>query len=194
MKGTKAQVKKTKKALSKGKEKQDKAWSHYKTRKEQIQKSKRIGSMKKQSMIQKELEKARGTVSRNWNVYRGQKFSYYNKSRFTGLTFEKKQKSKSTLQEFYKVRKTDNLDNIVGTIFSQHTVRYILVMLEIRLPEGQVQCISDVFTKPSYDAVLERGETLLEATIEKLSFLQKYEGYEILSTHIRVIYAGSKTN
>ena len=67
-------------------------------------------------------------------------------------------------------------------------------MLEIRLPEGQVQWVSDVFTKPAYDALIERGETLLEAIIEKLSFLQAYEGYEILSTHIRVIYAGSKTN
>lgn len=194
MRGTKTQVKKSKRALQTGKDKQAKAWTNYKKRKEQIQKSRRIGSMKKRSMIQKELEKAQGTVSRNWNVYRGQKFSYYHKSRFTGLTFEKKKRSKSTLQEFYKVRKIDNLDTIVGNIFDQHRVRYILIMLEIRLPEGQIQWVSDVFTKPAYDALIERGETLIEAIIEKLSFLQRYEGYEILSTHIRVIYAGSKTN
>ena len=168
MRGTKTQVKKSKRALQTGKDKQAKAWTNYKKRKEQIQKSRRIGSMKKRSMIQKELEKAQGTVSRNWNVYRGQKFSYYHKSRFTGLTFEKKKRSKSTLQEFYKVRKIDNLDTIVGNIFDQHRVRYILIMLEIRLPEGQIQWVSDVFTKPSYDALIERGETLIEAIIEKL--------------------------
>lgn len=193
MKGTKTQVKKTQKALSTGKDKQAKAWEKYRTKKAQIQK-RRIGSMRKVALIEKELEKARGTVSRNWNIYRGQKFSYYHKSRFTGLTFEKKKRSKSTLQEFYKVRKPDNLDNIVGNIFDQHKVRYVLVMLEIRLPEGQVQWVSDVFTKPAYDATMGREETLMEAILEKLSFLQKYEGYEILSIHIRVIYAGSKTN
>lgn len=194
MKGTKTQIKKTQKALTRGKTKQGKSWENYRKRKEQIQKSRRIGSMRKQAMIQKELEKARGKVSYNWGKYRESKFSYYNISRFKGLKYIGKKKTKPTLQEYYKVRNVDNLDSIVKNIFDNYKVRYILVIFVMRAPAGNILHASDVYTKPAFDALQERGVTLFESATEKLSFLKTGEGAELLETHIRVIYAGSKAN
>lgn len=210
MKGTKSQVKKAQKALSRGKGKQAKVWEDYRNYKERIQKSRRIGSMQKKAMIQKKLEKARGNISYTWHQYREFKFSYYNISKFKGLKYIGKKKTKPTLQEYYQVRNIDNLDSIVKNIFDNYKVRYVLIILQIEFSQnidwedrqkkqrsakkGDIQHVSDVFTKISFEQTMERGETLEKAILEKMSFLKHYTGYILHNTYIRVIYASSKTN
>ena len=190
MKGTKTQVKKTQKALQSGKKRQGKVWEHYRKRKAEISKQK-ITSLKRQEKINKELQKARGNVSYNWQKYRTQKYSYYHISRYPSAIIEKTIRRKKSKEEFYKVKDKANLDVLIENIFENPKVRYILVILVTRLPSGQIVYASDTFTKPAFERIIERGETVYNTVIEKFSFPQKTTDLtqaKLLSIHIRVIY------
>lgn len=186
------QHKRVKKSLQSSQKKQSKTWADYHSRIAVID-NMRISSMARQRKRVTALEKVRGKVSDTWGNYRQRKFRIYNPSRFGGLDFTKRKTSKGSIQEYYNIKDVNNLDNILALIFEKPQVRYVLVIGKIRLEEGRIQIVSDVFTRPAYNELRNRGETALEAFFEKLSFLQQYDGYELLTLHLRVIYENPKT-
>lgn len=65
-----------------------------------------------------------------------------------------------------------------------------MVTLKIKLSgTDQIMFVSDVFTDESFYNIQELEVSIMEKILEKLSFVAKYDGFELISKHIRVIYA-----
>jgi len=109
---------------------------------------------------------------------------------FGSLVITKKHHGTQSQMDYYKLAKGKDLDSTVERIFDNKKVRYILVTLKIRLPESDVtQYISDVFTPESFEQMKENYNNIMEKILEKLSLVAKYDGWELVSQHIRLIYA-----
>jgi hypothetical protein len=96
----------------------------------------------------------------------------------------------------YKVRHDNRLDETVDKIFVNPKVKYVLITLKIRLKEtGQVMFVSDSYTPDSWEDLKgsdEYGDIeqfAMENILNKLSFVAKYDGFELIGTFIKVIYA-----
>lgn len=144
------------------------------------------------------LELTHQNISNVWAKYRDKKYPITHKSKFEGLKFEEKsntfnkKEKRGTTTEFYKVVSEKKIDKTVNKVFNTKNVRYVLITFKIRTKEGLVQYVSDSFTKEAYERVIDNDEDIFETVMNKLSFVQKYDGYELLSTHIRVIYENFK--
>lgn len=109
-------------------------------------------------------------------------------------------------QDFYKARENTDLDEVFTELFfpEEETniygkdVKYIMVVLEIEVNEIR-QYFSDVYTKEAFENIqgndeYGEGELVYQSVLEKIAFKQKYEGYKLLNTFIRVIYENPATN
>lgn len=132
------------------------------------------------------------------------------KLEFGGLQVEKKVRQKYSESDYYKVRKGD-LENTVQRIFDKGNIRYVMVTLKIRITDegldlknkrddkhsiSKIMYVSDVFTPESFEDIMEMSEDsdlnispIIDKIMEKLSFVAIYKGFEIISKHIRIIYA-----
>ena len=103
----------------------------------------------------------------------------------------KKKKQKFSQQDYYKIRKSADIDSTMSKVFADQKkkVRYILLTLKIKLAEtGQIIFVSNTYNPTSFKNLEGYETTALENTLEKLSFVSKYKGFELLSTHLRLIY------
>jgi len=124
--------------------------------------------------------------------YFEKKEKYVQQFEYDFLKIQKKVKQKFSEQDFYIIKKGKHLDTAIKKIFadSKKKVRYILVTLKIRLSEtDQIIFVSDTLTPASFENMQNLGVTAMEKIMEKLSFVSKYDGYEIISKHLRLIYA-----
>jgi len=110
----------------------------------------------------------------------------------------KKKKQKFSQQDYYKIRKDADIDNTIGKVFADEKkkVRYVLLTLKIKLSEtGQIIFVSNTYTPTSFQSVIDddeygddTGDLVLQNTLEKLSFVAKYKGFKLISTHLRLVY------
>ncbi|HUS49607.1 MAG TPA: hypothetical protein VMZ91_05545 [Candidatus Paceibacterota bacterium] len=103
----------------------------------------------------------------------------------------KKKKYPISQQDYYKIRKGADIDSTIKKVFADERkkVRYILLTLKIKLAEtGQIIYVSNTYNPTSFENLESYEVTALENTLEKLSFVSKYKGFELLSTHLRLIY------
>lgn len=105
------------------------------------------------------------------------------------LQVEKRVRQTFSEQDYYKLRK-GNIDNAIDKIFNNPKVRYVLVTLKIKLKDtDNIIFVSDSFTPEAWEQLQESETTAMEKILEKLSFVAKYDGFELISKHIRIIYA-----
>ncbi len=110
---------------------------------------------------------------------------------YSDLIPTKKKKYKFSEQDYYKIRKGADIDSTMVKVFADEKkkVRYILLTLKIKLAEtGQIIFVSNTYTPSSFENVLDSEQSTLENTLEKLSFVAKYKGLELISTHLRLVY------
>ena len=103
----------------------------------------------------------------------------------------KKKKQKFSQQDYYKIRKGFDIDRTMQKVFADQKkkVRYILLTLKIKLAEtGQIIFVSNTYNPTSFKNLEGYETTALENTLEKLSFVSKYKGFELISTHLRLVY------
>jgi len=175
---SKTKITRVKKAREKTKEKISKHWEKYRKNRSEANR------FATQDLISKE-----------WNTYRSKKYSIVTESPFTGLIPERKVTTTGTKQEYYKLRKDTELNDVFDDILEgNRKIRYIQVIFKIRTKEGLVQNVSDVFTEEAYYNLQELDIDIFDSVVQKLSFVQKYSGYELLSQHIRIIYENFKTD
>jgi len=104
----------------------------------------------------------------------------------------KKKKHKYSGQEYFRIRKGADIDSTIRKVFDNERkkVRYVLLTLKIKLAEtGQIIYVSNTYTPSSFENLQGLEVTALENTLEKLSFVAKYDGFVLLSTHLRLVYA-----
>lgn len=113
------------------------------------------------------------------------------KLEYGSLKLEKKVRQKYSQSDYYKLAKSKDLDSTIEKIFEgTKKVRYVMVTLKIKLSgTDQIMFVSDVFTDESFYNIQELEVSIMEKILEKLSFVAKYDGFELISKHIRVIYA-----
>lgn len=181
------------------KSKNSQKWADYRKKKKRIMSYKSVPIEEKKARLEKERAIVRNNIKFNWENYRSYKYGIIYESPYKGLRYDKKKRTRFTRQEYFTVKRGTDLDKTTGKIFDDPKVRYVLVILEIELIEGTIVHVSDSFTKDAYEQVIgddefgeETGELLIEKVLEKMSFVQKYEGYKLKSTHIRVIYENTK--
>jgi len=191
------------------KEKKTKLFNEYissqkgKTRK-QISKHWTDYRRKKHTIVQypkyrKKLAKAKDEIQKAYlrEQYYDRKEVFIKKLEYGDLKIQKKIKQKYSEQDFYVVRKGKHLDSAIRKIFSDQKkkVRYILVTLKIRLAEtDQIIYVSDTLNPEVFKFMQENDITAMSKIMEKLSFVAKYDGYEIVSKHLRLIYALPETS
>ena len=168
-------------------------WQKYRSKKHTIVElpkyRKKLYKLKSQNKPEK--------ISELREKYFDRKEIFVRKLEYGDLKITKKHKQKFSEQDFYSVRKGKHLDPIISKIFADQKkkVRYILVTLKIRLPEtGQVMYVSDTLNPKSFERMQSQGETAMSKVLEKLSFVAKYDGFEIISKHLRLIYALPETS
>lgn len=124
-----------------------------------------------------------------------------NHRKVNGLRYKKTEEI-ANRQDFYKAHKNTDLDEVFEELFSESyygkDVKYIMVILEIEVNEIR-QYFSDVYTKEAFENIIDsdeygEGELIYNSVLEKLAFKQKYEGYKLINTFIRVIYENPSTN
>lgn len=106
---------------------------------------------------------------------------------------EKKIRGTGSNQDFFKLKSGADLDRTIEKVFEKRHPRYVLVTLKIKLSTGAIMFVSDTLTAEGFYNLQEMEVTAMEKILEKLSFVTKYDGFELLSVHIRVIYANTKT-
>jgi hypothetical protein len=111
------------------------------------------------------------------------------KIEYGNLIIEKKHKQHFSEQDYYKLKKGADLDETIQRVFDKKKPRYVLVTLKIRLKEThQIIFVSDSLTLEAFEQLEEFEVTAMEKILEKLSFVAKYDGFELISTHLRLIY------
>lgn len=129
-------------------------------------------------------------------LYRDKREGYLSSFEYGSLKITKIKTSAERLQKFYNTQKSTDIDKVVEKIFKNDKVRYVLVILKIKLKgTDQIINVSESFTPESFEDLQgneqyeESDEKIIERIFEKLSFVVKYDGFELISKHIRVIYA-----
>ena len=176
---TKANQKKLINLQKRTKQKAKKQWALYTSLKNQLGKD-------------EALKIVRSNIKNVYTIYRNEKYPLTHKSKFEGLKLEKKDTFKNSKAEFYEVKTKKNIKSTLNKIFKIPTVKYVLITFKIQTNEGLIQYVSDSFTKEAYERVFKNDLDIFKIVMEKLSFVQKYDGYELLSTHIRLIYENLK--
>jgi hypothetical protein len=179
--------------LEKTKVKVAKNWIDRKAKKEKIVNSRRIGSLKKQELIKQLTTKTRQKNSTAWGNYSGYKTAIKKGSEFSGLTFEKRFIQPQSQSDIYKLKSINRLEPLMQKLFNKKSARYVLVTLKIKRNDI-ITYYSDSFTFTSYEQLTSRGENIYEKVLEKISFNSNYDGFELLSVHLRVIYENPKNN
>jgi hypothetical protein len=144
-----------------------------------------------------ELPKYRKKLSATWNKTEREnlKLKYLDKKEiatakleYGGLKLQKKVHGSQSQQDFYKLRK-GNAESVITRIFNTKNPRYLLLTLKVRnLDTGIIYFPSNSYTNEGWQRVLKSGDTAIEDMLKKAVYLEGYE-YEILSIHIRIIYA-----
>jgi hypothetical protein len=134
---------------------------------------------------------------------------YYEKKEIKAAALEygmlkpyKKVKQKYSKQIYYKLRGgkdtlriEDKIDKTIRTLFEKRSnIKYILVTAKIKLPSGQVMFVSDTLTIDDLELFEELEETAVSRMMDKLGFVDKYAGFEIIETSLRVVYDISNQN
>lgn len=114
------------------------------------------------------------------------------KLEFGTLKLEKKIYGTGSYQKFYKLKAGADLDGTIDRIFEKSNPRYILVTLKIRLSTGSIMFVSDTLTADAFYNLQEMEISAMEKILEKLAFVTKYDGFDLISIHIRTIYANTK--
>jgi len=119
-----------------------------------------------------------------------------NHRKVKGLIYQRTEEV-ANRQDYYKIKETTDLDETIKNIFEESNpyekdVKYIMVILEIEVNEIK-QYFSDVYTEQAYNNLIDsdeygEGDIIYSSVMEKLAFKQKYEGYKILNSYLRVIY------
>lgn len=161
-------------------------WETYQRHKKKIQK-KKITKEKKQQQIEKLHSETKTKVSKVWGDYGQKRYEATHKSKYTGLRILNREKIKTGVVENYKLVNLKGLQRL-----SQHKdIRYLLVVLKIYLPETDTYTYaSDSFTPLSMKGLT--GKEITDLVLEKFRALVRYEGFQVKSTTIKIIYEGSK--
>lgn len=120
--------------------------------------------------------------------YFDRKSTAVEKLEYGTLKLAKRTKQKYSTQDFYNLKR-GKLDNTVKKIFDKGKARYILVTLKLRLSDGSYQYVSDTLTPALVDRLRDMDVSIMEKVLEKLSFVKKYDGFQLISQHLRLIYA-----
>jgi hypothetical protein len=134
---------------------------------------------------------------------------YYEKKEIKTSAYEfgilrpyKKVKQTYSKQIYYKLRGGKNIDvmdeklnKTITKLFNKRpNIKYILVTAKIKLPSDQIMFVSDTLTVDDLELFEELEETALQRLLDKLSFVDKYAGLEVIEITLRVVYALSKEN
>jgi len=114
------------------------------------------------------------------------------KLEYGSLKIQKRVKQKFSEQTMYILKRGRNLDSTIDRVFSdkRKKVRYVLVTLKIKNPDtGQIYYVSDTLNPKSWQDVKDSEQTMLEKILDKLTHVAKYDGFELVSQHLRLIYA-----
>jgi hypothetical protein len=161
-------------------------WTVYKIKKERLE-GRIIGSMRKQALKEKLLQKTRKEISTQWGNYSGFKEGVLKDSLYNGLQFEKRLIQDTVKSDIFKVKNINNIEGNMETLFYSKQGKYVLVTLKLKRNDV-ITYFSDSFTLESLESLQENEKSVYESILQKLSFNTAYSGYEIISIHLRVIY------
>jgi hypothetical protein len=186
-------------------------WQKYKIAKDKIQ-NRRIGSFRKQGLINSLLKNTRKDISKSWDNYSGYKQAIKTGYGVKGLVYKKTLKQQTVKSLLFEVKDINNIEGMMLTLFEKFKAKYVLVTVKILRPfpnedltentidergkviENRVKFnagipafYADSFSFEGFKQVLNNGEKILDKVIEKISFNQFYNGYILKAIYLRAV-------
>lgn len=126
--------------------------------------------------------------------------------KISNLTYDNSLVFENTTEDYYTLRKGGNLDKAVINAFENEKIHHVLVTGQLQYKD-QIIFVSDSFNRLAFENIMdgstyeergmsfedfildsEDGQVFYNELLKKIAFNSAYEGFELISLHIRTIY------